>query len=163
MESRTVENYLEKIGEFPALCKESIVASTSTSDLVDILGAINSTQTAIGKIKLTAASEVESEDTGERWRYEQPQRGVRSYNNSGMFSSLMQQLGYESLVPLLQFLLDADVIRIQWMWSNLEKLIHNRDVWLRTASHEIKEGDPAFDMGEYWVRGSAGYKPVEGE
>jgi len=157
------DDYLEQIEAFPALCKESILEADGTGQLVDVLGAINSTQTAIGKIKLSAASEVESEDAGKNWRYEQPQRGVRSYNNSGMFSSLMQQLGYDSLTNLLLYLIDADVIRLQWMWSNLEKLIHNQDVWLRIANYEVKEGDTEYDMGEYWVKGSAGYKRIEEE
>ena len=157
------EDRLAQIEAFPALVKMAILEAENTEELVDTLGAVNSTQTRIGKLKLDAASEVADEEAGSKWRYEQSMRGVRTFNDSGMFATLMGELGYDNLVGLIRFLLDGDIVRIQWQWSNLQKLMRHHNVELRKAGWAVKEGDPDYDYGEYWVHGSAGYQPVKEE
>lgn len=144
----------------PSIAKQAILEAEG-DEIVDVLGTLNSVQSQIGRIKLNAASEVETETAGSEWQYERSRKGVRSYNNSGMFTTLMGQLSFDGLLPLLMHLLELDVIRLSWQWSNLEKLLHGNDVFLRTAHHEVAEGDPDYDMGTYWTDGSASYKRVE--
>ena len=155
------DDRLEEIAAFPRFVKATLIAADGDEQLVDALGAINSTQTAIGGLKLGAASEVESETEGSTWRYEQTRKGMRSFNNAGMFATLMRDLDFESLSNLLRFLMERDIIRLTWQWTKLEKLLRHQDIALRIAHEEVSEGDPDYDMGEYWKAGSAGYKRLE--
>ncbi len=155
------DDRLEEIAAFPQFVKATLLKADGEGQLVDALGTINATQSAIGSIKLNTAVEVEAETEGAKYRYEQSQKGMRSFNNGGMFLTLMVALDYKSLVNLLKFLMERDIVRLSWQWTKLEKLLRIRNITLRVASHEISEGDPDFDMGEYWKPGSQGYKRLE--
>ena len=155
------DDRLEEIAAFPQFVKATFLAADSDEQLVDALGMVNSTQTAIGGIKLGAASEIETETEGAMWRYEQGRKGMRSFNNAGMFATLMRELDFESLTNLLLFLMERDIIRLTWQWSKLEKLLRIRNIQLRIADHQISDGDPDFEMGEYWETGSTSYKRLE--
>ena len=155
------DDRLDEIAAFPQFVKATLLEADGDSQLVDALGTINSVQTSIGSIKLGTAAEVETETEGSYWRYEQSRKGMRSFNNAGMFVTLMRELEFESLTNLLLFLMERDIIRLTWQWTKLEKLLRIRNINLRTAQHEVSEGDPDYDMGEYWKSGSSSYKRME--
>lgn len=155
------DDHLAEIAAFPRFVKAALLAASNDEELVDVLGAINSTQTAIGGIKLGAASEVEPDTSGTTWRYERSQKGMRSFNDDSMFAVLMRELDFKSLTNLLKFLMERDIIRLTWQWGKLEKLLRYRNISLRVADHEISKGDPDYDMGTYWKPGSSAYKRLE--
>jgi len=155
------DDRLDEIAAFPQFVKATLLAADGDSQLVDALGTINSTQTAIGSIKLGTAAEIETETEGTQWRYEQSRKGMRSFNNGGMFATLMRELDFESLTNLLLFLMERDIIRLTWQWTKLEKLLRIRNIGLRIAQREVSEGDPEYDMGVYWKSGSSSYKRME--
>jgi hypothetical protein len=152
---------LSQIQSFPKVVKETIL-QTPEDELVDVLATINSVQSQIGRLKLEAASEIEPDTSGNEWVYTQPMKGVRSYNDNGMLVALMKALNMD-LVPLIAFLIDGDVLRLSWQYSNLLKVVRRENIVLRTAQWEIKNGDPDYDMGEYWIHGSAGYVRKEND
>jgi len=157
------DDRLDEIAAFPQFVKATLLAADGDGEIVDALGTINSTQTAIGNIKLGTAAEVETETEGKQWLYEQSRKGMRSFNNAGMFVTLMRELDFESLTNLLLFLMERDIIRLTWQWTKLEKLLRIRNIDLRIAHHEVSEGDPDYDMGEYWKPGSSSYKRTTNE
>ncbi len=151
---------LDLIRSMPNIAKEAILEADGTQ-LVDVLGDINATATKLGAVKRSAAAEVVDGEQGVRWRYSQSMAGKRSYNTNGLLSTISSQLGHRTLQETLMFLMSEDVIRVTWQWSPLKKLVREHNLVLRMARREVEDGDPDFDYGEYWVRGSAKYEAVE--
>ena len=86
---------LSEIQSFPKVVKETILHSPE-DELVDVLAAVHSVQSQIGRIKRDTATEVEPGTTGHEWVYRQPMKGMRSYNNDGMLLTLMKALDIEA-------------------------------------------------------------------
>ena len=157
------DTVVEMIEQFPAQVKWAIEHAPEDR-LVDVLGTINSTATAIGVAKRRAASEIVDGDHGETWEVEQGRKGMRSYNTSSLLVTLTRQLRYGTdILATLQYLLSRKIITISWSWSNLDKLIRNNNIELITARHEVVDGDPEYDMGEYWIDGPVKYVPIKKE
>jgi len=143
----------------PGLVQQAILEAEG-DELIDVLGTANSIQSQIGAIKRTAASEVSNGDHGGQWEFVQGRKAERSYNTDGLLSSLREELGYEELPHLLMFLMGRGIIRLNWQWTPLLKLIKENNLDLRTARHEIEDGDPDYEIGEYWKAGSPKYEAV---
>ncbi len=86
-------------------------------------------------------------------------RGERSYNTTGLLSLFAAQTG--SLASALAYLLNNNVISIEWHWSKLKKQLRLDGLSIRISEKEIEDGDPDYDIGEYFVDGYPTYKPVE--
>ena len=146
----------------PGLVKQAILEAEG-DELIDVLGTANSIQSQIGVIKRNAASEVSDGDHGDKWRFEQGRKANRSYNTNGMLATLRDELGFEELQHVLIFLLNRDVIRINWQWSKLQKLTKEFNLDLKVARNEVVDGDPEYDMGEWWSAASPSYEVIDAE
>ena len=156
----TFDTVVEMIEEFPAQVRWAIEHAPDDR-LVDVLATINSTATQINVEKRRAASEVQDGDHGETWKVEQGRKGVRSFNTSNLVTKIGIQLGHVTSWETIRMLLFDKVIKIEWSWSNLEKLIRVHNLDLAVARHEIEDGDPEFDIGEFYVDGYKKYLPRE--
>jgi hypothetical protein len=154
------EALLEQIAEFPTVVNTAIQIAPDDR-MVDVLGEVNSVATRIGGLKRLAASEVHDGDHGEQWQVEQKRRGKRSYNTPGLLHNIGEQMDSASTLQLLMMLIGAGVIRIQWQWSPLEKLMKQWNLDLRRARHEITDDDPEYDYGEYWEDANPRYIPIK--
>lgn len=152
---------LDEIDAFAVRAKQ-LVLEANDDELVDVLGALNSAQSALGVIKRDAASEVEPDTAGTRWTFEQRMAADRSYNTSGLLAHLMDQFDF-TMAQLIPFLVDLGVLRITWQWSKLKELKQKHNLVIHTTNTEISDGDPEWDVGEYWKRGQAKYVPIESE
>jgi hypothetical protein len=155
----TFEQLLAEINRFPAVAKQA-VALAPPDRMVDVLGTINSVEARVKTVKLTAAAELEPEDTGTLWRYHRGRVGKRTYNTPALLMSIGSQLKHDSMWETLRMLMFDKVIKISWSWTNFEKLFKAHNLEFRVARREVEDDDPDFDFGEYWDDGSAGYKPV---
>jgi hypothetical protein len=153
---------IEGIEQFPRQVKWAL-AHAPENRMVDVLGTINSVATAINIAKRSAASEMHAGDTGETWEVEQGRRGMRSYNTSGMLSTIGNHMQHSQVWTTIKMLMDTGVLKLEWSWTNLEKLIKVMNLDLRVARHEIEEGDPDYDMGEYWDDAPVKYVPRKKE
>lgn len=143
----------------PGLVQQAILEAEG-DELIDVLGTANSIQSQIGTIKRTAASEISDGDHGERWEFTQGREAKRSYNTDGLFTRMLEDLPIEDLPHLLMFLMGRGVIRFNWQWTPLLKLIKEYNLDLKTVRREIEDGDPDYEIGEYWKDASPSYKAV---
>lgn len=151
------DTVVEMIEEFPRQVKWAIEHAPE-GRMIDVLATINHVATAINIEKRRAASEVQADDHGETWKVEQGRKGMRSYNTEGIIGLVAEtyQIGpFKSM----RLLMNRGVLRLSWSWSELDKLIRSENLELRVARHEIEDGDPDYDMGEYWVDGPVRYVP----
>lgn len=146
----------------PGLVKQAILEAED-DELIDVLGTANSIQSQIGDIKRTAAAEVSDGDHGKAWAFEQGRKAERSYNTQGLFTRLLEEIDVEDLPHLIVWLMGRDVIRLSWQWTPLLKLIKEFNLDLKITRHEIEDGDPDFEIGEYWKPASPSYKAVTDE
>ena len=159
-EGVTLDDLIREIEEFPVKVRTALTFA-GEDRLVDVLGAVNSTQTQIGVHKRKAASEVSDGEHGETWEVERKRRGVRSYNTSGLISALNEELDHVNTLSLLMWLIEEGVVSLTWNWSPLDKLRKQRNIGFRFATHEIEDGDPEYDIGEFWVDASTRYVPIK--
>lgn len=157
------DTVVEMIEEFPRQVKWAIEHAPEDR-LVDVLATIHSTQTNIQKQKLRASSEVTTGEHGDVWKAKRGRKGMRSFNTMGLLATIHDQMDYsaDNMLATLMHLLGAKVITIKWSWSALEGLMQMHNLDLRRARHEIEDGDPDFDYGEYWEDTGVSYVPVEG-
>ena len=64
------------------------------------------------------------------------------------------------MLSLLLLLRDKDVVRFQWQWSKLKRLLEDWQLGLRVKAGEVESGDPEM-IGEVWTS-RATLKPVTG-
>ena len=155
------DTVVEMIEEFPKQVKWAIEHAPEDR-MVDMLGTINSVATAINVAKRRAASEIQDGDHGKTWVAEQGRKGMRSYNTSSLLRIIADTFEQsENMLATLMYLLGAEVITIKWSWTNLSNLIRKENLDLRVARHEITDGDPEYDIGEFWTDGPVRYVPRE--
>jgi len=82
--------------------------------------------------------------TGSEYRIVEQRSASRSYN-----TRLLREDFYNAGITF-DDLIDADVLRLSWQWTNLRNLAVNADIGLRIAGHEIT-GDEADHVGEVWA------------
>jgi hypothetical protein len=150
---------IDVLESVPKLLHDAILEAEG-DELIDVLGTANSIQTRIGSIKRLAATEVVDGEHGSKWRFEQGRKGVRSYNTNGLLAAIRQQAGLDSLQSVITFLLGRGVVTLKWNWQPLEKLIKQYNLDLRVGRREVEDGDPDYEIGEYWTNASPSYKAV---
>ena len=156
----TFDTVVEMIEEFPAQVRWAIEHAPDDR-LIDVLATINSTATQINVEKRRAASEVQDGDHGDTWKVEQGRKGMRSFNTAGLLATIGKRMRHTSTWTTLKMLMDTGVVKIEWSWSKLETFMKATNVELRMARHEIEEGDPDYDYGEFYVDGYKKYVPRE--
>ena len=151
-----IDQMIDALSLYPQAVKLAIV--NSEDRLVDVIGQVHSNQAQIRDMKKHAISEIDNGEQGKRWRAEIGGSYKRSYNTQSLLAKLTDKGG--SLASTLAFLMQTGVIKIQWNWTPLNKLIRgNSDI--KIIKREIEDGDPEYDIGEYWDPSNPTYKPVE--
>ena len=151
-----IDQMIDAISLYPQAVKLAI--TNSEDRLVDVIGQVHSNQARIRDMKKGAISEIGDGERGKRWMAVIGGSYKRSYNTSSLLAKLMSADG--SLATTLQFLLQTGVISITWNWTPLKKLIRDKPE-IRIIKKEISDGDPKWDIGEYWQSGNPTYKAIE--
>jgi len=151
-----IDQMIDAIALYPQAVKLAITHSEDR--LVDVIGQVHSNQARIREMKKHAISEIGDGEQGKRWKAEVGGSYKRSYNTSSLLAKLQE--GTTGLAATLQFLLQAGVIKITWNWTPLKKLIRERND-IKIIKREVADGDPEYDIGEYWDPSNPTYKPIE--
>ena len=151
-----IDQMIDAISLYPQAVKLAI--TNSEDRLVDVIGQVHSNQARIRDMKKHAISEIHDGEKGKRWYAEVGGSYKRSYNTQSLLAKLGSQ--GSGLAATLQFLLQTGVIEIKWNWTPLKKLIRERTD-IKIIKREVADGDPEYDIGEYWDPSNPTYKPVE--
>ena len=135
----------------------SIIPS-SDEDLVDLAGECKSLESRLAEHRRMLLSEVAGDVTGEHWSLEQGRVAKRTYNDDRILSDLLSAADTNNLIDLLLILRDKDVVRFQWQWSKLKRLLEDWQLGLRIKAGEVESGDEEM-IGEVWTS-RATLKPV---
>lgn len=120
----------------------------SDAELPDVIADIQHAERVLRGLRQTLMSEVSGPLVGKEWRLVESRSARRSYNTSGILSTLG---GYSVLPDLVS----ADAVRLQWQWTKLRNYFQREDKPLVITGHEIEDGDDAL-VGEVW---SSSFKP----
>ena len=151
---KKLEATLDELDKYPAAVKEAIMSAKNDAEMVDILGTIMSVRRRVDAERRLAAVEVaptaeEHVRSGDRHTVKVSRSAKRSFNTPSLMK-LMQDNGF-SLLDLLEY----DVLRITWRWTELKNFADRRGLKLKIAKQEIPElGDSKHDVGEYWEDGN---------
>jgi hypothetical protein len=156
---KKLETKLDLLDKYPAAVKAAIMEAKDESELVDVLGTVMSVRRRVDGQRRLASSEVTPTATehikaGERHTVEVARSANRSYNTPELMK-LMQDNGLTILD-----LLDIDVLRISWRWTDLKNFVERRGIKLKVVKKEIPElGDSdGAHVGEYWTDGNPSWK-----
>ena len=111
-----MDEQLELLAKFPQAVKAA--ALDAEDRLVDVLGTVSGVQSAVASWKRGVVSEVASGEKGRQWVAKQGGAYERSYNTTGILSLIAEHNDW-SLAQTLGFLLNNDIIRIEWRWTPL--------------------------------------------
>jgi hypothetical protein len=152
-----VDQMIDALSLYPAAVKVAIAHSEDR--LVDVIGQVHSNQALIRSMKKSAISEIGDGEQGKRWKAEIGGSYKRSYNTQSLLAKLTPKDG--TLASTLAFLMQTGVIKIQWNWTPLKKLMRETAVQFKIIKREVADGDPEYDIGEYWESSNPTYKPIE--
>ncbi len=150
--STSFEEKLDLIEKFPAAVRAAVMAARNPSDMVDVLGTVNSAAGRANEEKRLAASELESGSIGNRWSVEIGRRATRNYNTLALMKDI-----YNGGVTIMD-LIELDVVRIQWQWSNLRKLFDQSETMPKLRITQGDMGDS--HVQEDWKDGYPKYTPL---
>ena len=160
----TVDYYIELVESWPDLAREALGSTEDTAQLVDVLGSLNATTSALGRVKRRHQVELENGDEGRTWRIRQGRKANRSFNLMGLVLKFQEKWGHKSALVTIMQLIEHDVLRVSWQWTKLRETASNYGVDLVVGTdRKVESGDPAFDVGELWVDDSMGYERVSEE
>lgn len=158
-----VDAAIRWLNQVPSTAEEFIVSDAKNDgDIVDILGSIRAAEVGLADVRKRHASEIEAGTKGAAYELEQSQRAVRSYNTQSLLIKFTAAMDLPPLQVLNQLVLQG-VIDLTWKWTALKKAASTYGLTLTTAHHEIEDGDPDADIGEYWKHGYPRYTAIEDE
>jgi len=144
----------------PRVAKAAVMAARNDDELADTVGTLNSVRAAIQQLKVSTQTELPDGAGGSRWLYTAERKSHRSYNTSSLILKAMNAIGSPNFGQALRFLIEKGVITIKWNWTPLQQLIRDHNIEVTVVRHEIEDGDPNADIGEWWDDGKHTLKPV---
>lgn len=115
----------------------------SDEETADYLGRLDKVIRTLSAHKRMVLSEVAGPLDGKDYRLIEKREASRSYNTRLLLADFADA-GYT-----IEDLIQNDVIRLSWQWTNTRNLAVSTDIGLRIAGHEITE-DEADHIGEVW-------------
>jgi len=164
---------MELIAELQSLAKQLRNLTPTDPELADAVGDLRAVETTLADIRhrwerlAHELDPVQDHDrsrriddnrhvgtptaVGQRWELVPNYVNVRSYRSAPILAAVMQQLDETglrgSMSDALRILSEADVVRITWMWSNLEKFCKQHHITLTTQAGAVDDdGDVAGAM-----------------
>ena len=154
-----LEKKLELLGKYPAAVKKAIMSAKTDEEMVDVLGTVMSNRRRVDTERRLAASEItptaaEHTFAGERHSVSVNRSANRSFSTPALMK-LLQDNGFTLLD-----LLESDVLRVSWRWTELKNFAERRDIKLDIVDKEIPELGEADGphVGEYWTDGNPTWK-----
>jgi len=127
--------------EAAAAALESLPEDDGAADYVGRLDKV--IRTLQGHRK-TIMDELPGPVSGNSYRIVEERFSERSYNTTRIVHDF-NQAGLT-----LGDLIDADIARISWQWTNLRNAAIKEDIGLRIAGHELDGPDEVEHVGENW-------------
>lgn len=145
------------LAQYPQQVKQAIMLAQGDGEMVDVLGTVNSVERHVGDQRRRAAAELEPGIEGDFWEFGQGRIAKRSYNTTSLLNKFIRARD-ESLLGVIIWLIDNDILRVSWQWKKLQAAVNRYDISLSIAKHEIQDGDVKHDIGEVWGWGSPKYE-----
>ena len=149
---KKLEAKLDALQEYPKLVKKTIMSAKTDTEMVDVLGTVMSVRRKVDAERRLAAAEVtptsaERQFAGEKHMVTVSRSAHRSFSTPALMK-LMQDNGFTLLD-----LLESDVLRVSWRWTELKNFAERRDIKLDIEEREIPELGEADGphVGEYWT------------
>lgn len=126
------------------------------AQLPDIVGRLKVLERFLASTRKNLEAEVgPGTPAGDNYQTSTARKCHRSYNTNGLLTAIRNGMDTEAVDPVMLseaivHAMNADALRIQWQWTNLQKLVDELDVTLTIAKHEISDGDPQALIGEVW-------------
>lgn len=159
----TFHEKLDFLKAYPAAARDLVMSAEGEGQLVDAVGTLHRNRQLVYEQIRLAVKELDPGTSGSEFTLEQANQADRSYNHSSLLIKLMASTESETLSGLLRFLMATGVLKLTWSYSKLMQLIRSEGIDLAIAQHEITDGDPDFDIGEVWKKGSPSFKPLVGD
>ena len=124
-------------------------------ELVDVAGEVAKVTRDLTEFVRNLKSEMAPAAVGKSYQATESRSAKRSYNTQGLLAKFVASYGdaYDETTTVftaLQVLMDLDVVRLTWRWTELQNAAIEFDVPLTIVRHEIEDGDPDADVGEVW-------------
>jgi hypothetical protein len=127
-----------------ALSRDISQAAPSDDELVDVAGELAELVNHLRATQVSWLSEVAPLAVGDRYRSIQSKPMERSYNTDAILAAAAGKASSP-----LHYYLAKDAVRLTWRWTQLKTALHELDVPLVVAAHEITDGDPdGYMVGE---------------
>lgn len=161
MSEEQVEDCLDRIDNWPSVAKGALTLAQGTERFVDVLGQLNKSAGQVSSIRRRFQAEVEDGEHGELYLLKRGRQAKRTYNLSGILLKFQEKWQHVTVLVTLMRLIEEDVIRISFQWTNLRKLAADYDVPLSIVNNrKVESGDPDYDVGEEWFDSSPSYEPL---
>jgi len=154
----TLDEQLELLAKFPQAVKAA--AMDAEDRMVDVLGTVSSVTSSVASWKRGVVAEVVDGEKGRDWVAKAGGSWKRSYNTTGLLTLISGEMDW-SLPQTLAFLLNNDIVRLEWRWTPLNKFLRDNNILSLIIKREVEDGDVKFHIGEVWDAGYLSYKPIE--
>lgn len=151
---------LEIVRRFPKAAQE-LIRNSGVDEVIDALAEVKLAESGGAAARRLGQAEIEHGDKGSRFRVVIPRQAERSYNTGRLVTKVAEAKGISPL-RAITYLINADILRVNWQFTKLKQLMNELDLPLTTVPHEITDGDNA-DIGEVWGDGYPKYELINQE
>jgi hypothetical protein len=140
-------------------------------EAVDVVGEVAAIIRDLQAFTRSLKSEMAPEATGRGYVATTSRSAKRSYNTQGLLAATVDAMDMRrpsgsppvSLLDAMKALMDADAVRLNWRWTELQAAAVEYDIPMTIVRHEIEDGDPKALVGEVWTEAtSVGAKHANG-
>jgi len=140
---------------------KALIENADDRELIDVLAEVRNTETDLAGQRRTAMSEVPAGAQGSEYWVSQGRQADRTYNDSQILLKISDAWDVSPLEAIGR-LMSNGTLTLGWKWQpkkgqGLKELIHELDLEITTAQHEIETGDSA-DIGERWKDNTPAFK-----
>lgn len=151
-----LDSALVTVRAFPNAAKELI--HNAGEDLVDALAEVYAAERGANAERRLGQAEIQNKDTGTTHVVKVGRTATRSFNTPRLITRFADVQGVSPLAALT-YLVQLDVVRINWQWTKLKDLMSELEMAVTVQPSEIVHGDDA-DVGEVWKDTAPQYNKV---
>lgn len=130
----------------------SAIRHTAVPDheLVDAVGNFEACMGRLSEYVKGLKSEIPIGAVGILYTVKEQSSATRTYNTDGILSAIMEANVSDSpMLDAMQLARGYDAARLEWRWTELQRLARDFDITFKVAKHAISDGDDEH-IGETW-------------
>jgi hypothetical protein len=148
-----------------ATLDQAVKDDPSDGNYTDLAALMRVQSAKAGELKRSLVSEVPAgvQTEGQKYKMSQPIKTMRSYSTDKLLQDLLlHQSAGVGFVEMIRTLINEDVLKLAWSWTNVRKYANEVRLPLVIAPFEIADDDDKCHVGELKTTGSAQFSPVKG-